>query len=80
MDIQLGHKSFKHVLVVAEMSVDGVLGLDVLEKHGSKLDIVNRKLVIGITEAQNLEHRQRAQQRNTDALNRHNSKQCTGIE
>ena len=35
------------MLVVAEMSVDGILGLDFLNKHDSIVDIAKRKLTIG---------------------------------
>ena len=35
------------MLVVAEMSVDGILGLDFLNKHDSVVDIAKRKLIIG---------------------------------
>ena len=46
MSIKIGNKIYKQEFAIAEISTDGVIGLDFLNKYRCKVDIVNRKLLI----------------------------------
>ena len=46
MSFKIGQKVYKQGLAIAEIAMDGVIGLDFLNKYKCKVDIVNKKLLI----------------------------------
>ena len=46
MSLKIGQKVYKPELAIAEIAMDGVIGLDFLNKYKCKVDIVNKKLLI----------------------------------
>ena len=46
LSLQIGQKMYKQVLAIAEVRMDGVIGLDFTNKYKCTLDAVNKKLLI----------------------------------
>ena len=50
LSLKIGQKMYKQELAIADIAMDGVIGLDFFNKYKCKVDIVNKKLLIGSDE------------------------------